>query len=325
MYIPSNGTYILPKFVAKRFKTIFYRRSNSKLVRSARDQPLHQGTNLGPGRIFFLILSRSVSYWARAIFKELLAVFFDSLWAIGLGYRAQPDHAQLARFGACFKMEDDTAPPRKKPRFPLSFEGKIGEEEKVMAVKERFQKAKQTLKLQRNLDMLTGLLDMLEGQQHEQPQPSSQTSSPQTPIRSTSVTSTPSSSTAMPTPFSTPTSSRVQSPQFSPSSSTSSPAPGPAGFDRRSYQIHTPFDKADVHNDGVSFVTTDNSLKILVRELNKSSGKCPLCSMELMFDTFKVDNKDSHAGRISMQCVWGHEIVWFSSPRISGKFLVDLR
>ena len=57
-------------------------------------------------------------------------------------------------------MEEHGPPQRKKPRFPLSFEGKVGENEKVQALKQRFHSAKQALGFHRNMDFLSALLDM---------------------------------------------------------------------------------------------------------------------------------------------------------------------
>ena len=55
-------------------------------------------------------------------------------------------------FSCVLKMEEHRPSQRKKPRFPLSFEGQFGEDEKVQALKQRLHSAKQTLGLHRNMD-----------------------------------------------------------------------------------------------------------------------------------------------------------------------------
>ena len=67
-------------------------------------------------------------------------------------------------FLCVLKIEKHGPHQRKKPLFPLSFERKVGEDEKVQALKQRFHSARRTLGLHRNKDLLFALLEMLESQ-----------------------------------------------------------------------------------------------------------------------------------------------------------------
>ena len=72
------------------------------------------------------------------------------------------------------------------------------------------------------------------------------------------------------------------------------------------------------------FISSFDATERLVQTMVHYGGKCPLCGYHLDMTSFTV-HQHGHAVRVSINCVAGHSLRWFSSGIIGGKFTANLR
>ena len=85
------------------------------------------------------------------------------------------------------------------------------------------------------------------------------------------------------------------------------------------FDIHTPSKPVEDY-----FVASHDALQHLVATLARYDGNCPLCGFTLDMQSFTV-KQHGHAARISISCVAGHRVRWYSSSTVAGKFTANLR
>ena len=85
------------------------------------------------------------------------------------------------------------------------------------------------------------------------------------------------------------------------------------------FDIHTPSKPVEDY-----FVASHDALQHLVATLARYDGNCPLCGFTLDMQSFTV-KQHGHAAQISISCVAGHHVRWYSSSTVAGKFTANLR
>ena len=85
------------------------------------------------------------------------------------------------------------------------------------------------------------------------------------------------------------------------------------------FDIHTPSKPVEDY-----FLALNDALHHLVATLARYDGNCPLCGFTLDLQSFTV-RQHGHAARISISCVAGHCVRWYSSSTVAGKFTANLR
>ena len=85
------------------------------------------------------------------------------------------------------------------------------------------------------------------------------------------------------------------------------------------FDIHTPSKPMEDY-----FIASNDALQRLVATLAQYEGKCPLCGFAVDLQSFSV-RQHGHAAQISISCIAGHSLRWYSSSTIAGKFTANLR
>ena len=85
------------------------------------------------------------------------------------------------------------------------------------------------------------------------------------------------------------------------------------------FDIHTPSKPV-----GDYFISSNDALQRLVETMTRYHGNCPLCGYSLDVWSFSV-LQFGHTARISISCVAGHSLRWYSSSIVAGKFTDNLR
>ncbi|CAH3179585.1 unnamed protein product [Porites lobata] len=85
------------------------------------------------------------------------------------------------------------------------------------------------------------------------------------------------------------------------------------------FDIHTPSKPVEDY-----FIASHDALQHLVATLARYDGNCPLCGFTLDMQLFTV-KQHGHAARISISCVAGLRVRWYSSSTVAGKFTANLR
>ena len=85
------------------------------------------------------------------------------------------------------------------------------------------------------------------------------------------------------------------------------------------FDIHTASKSAEDY-----FIASNDSLQRLVATMARYDGNCPLCGFALDLPSYSVV-QHGHAARISVSCVAGHSMRWYSSSTVGGKFTANLR
>ena len=85
------------------------------------------------------------------------------------------------------------------------------------------------------------------------------------------------------------------------------------------FDIHTPSKPKEDY-----FVASNDALQRLVATMARYDGNCPLCGFTLDLQSFSV-TQHGHAARMSVSCVAGHFLRWYSSSTVAGKFTANLR
>ena len=84
----------------------------------------------------------------------------------------------------------------------------------------------------------------------------------------------------------------------------------------------------DIHTSSKSvedyFIASNDALQRLVATMARYDGNCPLCGFALDLQSYSVV-QHGHAARISISCVAGHSVRWYSSSTVGGKFTANLR
>lgn len=85
------------------------------------------------------------------------------------------------------------------------------------------------------------------------------------------------------------------------------------------FDIHTPSKPMEDY-----FIASNDTLQRLLTTMARFEGRCPLCGFTFDLQSFSV-RQHGHAARISMSCIAGHSLRWYSSSTIGGKFTANLR
>lgn len=85
------------------------------------------------------------------------------------------------------------------------------------------------------------------------------------------------------------------------------------------FDIHTPSKPVEDY-----FISSNDALQRLVETMARYHGNCPLCGYSLDVRSFSV-LQHGHTARISISCVAGHSLRWYSSSTVAGKFTANLR
>jgi len=85
------------------------------------------------------------------------------------------------------------------------------------------------------------------------------------------------------------------------------------------FDIHTPSKPVEDY-----FISSTDALQRLVATMARYDGNCPLCGFTLDLSSFSV-LQHGHATRISISCIAGHCLRWYSSSTATGKFTANLR
>ena len=85
------------------------------------------------------------------------------------------------------------------------------------------------------------------------------------------------------------------------------------------FDIHTPSKSVEDY-----FIASNDALQRLVATMARYDGNCPLCGLALDLQSYSVV-QHGHAARISISCVAGHSVRWYSSSTVGGKFTANLR
>ena len=85
------------------------------------------------------------------------------------------------------------------------------------------------------------------------------------------------------------------------------------------FDIHTPSKSVEDY-----FIASNDALQRLVATMARYDGNCPLCGFALDLQSYSVV-QHGHAARISISCVAGHSVRWYSSSTVGGKFTANLR
>lgn len=83
--------------------------------------------------------------------------------------------------------------------------------------------------------------------------------------------------------------------------------------------IHTPSKPMEDY-----FIASNDALQRLVATMATYDGNCPLCGFNLDLQSFSV-KKHGHTARMSISCIAGHYVRWYSSSTVAGKFTANLR
>ena len=81
------------------------------------------------------------------------------------------------------------------------------------------------------------------------------------------------------------------------------------------FDIHTPSKSVEDY-----FIASNDALQRLVATMARYDGNCPLCGFALDFQSYSVV-QHGHAARISISCVAGHSVRWYSSSIVGGKLI----
>ena len=87
----------------------------------------------------------------------------------------------------------------------------------------------------------------------------------------------------------------------------------------RCSDIHTPSKPMEDY-----FIASNDALQRLVATMATYDGNCPLCGFNLDLQSFSV-KKHGHTARMSISCIAGHYVRWYSSSTVAGKFTANLR
>ena len=221
--------------------------------------------------------------------------------------------------------------------FSLTVEVPRSQENRLLAIKERVQMAKESLKLSRkssstqNADLLESLLLAFEEKRHGSSPQSSV--SPSTPSRTSSYTLSSSMdqstrgvlfSSPIPqrSPFPQATSTPVRTTSFAFSSLSSSPT-SPETFTPRKYQLSTPSTE-----DDEIYMCSEGALRSLFSFFSLNlSARCYFCGNPYQPDSL-VFVRQGHATSVKLFCYCGDSLLWLSSPILGGnsqKYYVNLR
>ena len=87
------------------------------------------------------------------------------------------------------------------------------------------------------------------------------------------------------------------------------------------FDIHTPSKSVEDY-----FIASNDAVQLqrLVAAMARYDGNCPLCGFALDLQSYSVV-QHGHAARISISCVAGHSVRWYSSSTVGGKFTANLR
>ena len=85
------------------------------------------------------------------------------------------------------------------------------------------------------------------------------------------------------------------------------------------FDIHTASKSAEDY-----FIASNDALQCLVATMACCDGNCPLCGFALDLPSYLVV-QHGHASQISISCVAGHSMRWYSSSTVGGKFTANLR
>ena len=72
------------------------------------------------------------------------------------------------------------------------------------------------------------------------------------------------------------------------------------------------------------FIALNDTLQHLVATKARYDGNYPLCGFTFDLQSFSV-TQQGHAARMSISCVAGHFLRWYSSSTVAGKFTANLR
>ena len=187
-------------------------------------------------------------------------------------------------------MAELKKPRREHSRFTIQFEVNDEEEARLSSLKERIALSKGFLKADTNIEWMERLLTFVEMDScHQHSLPST-------------ISSSSKSHFVSPLPL-----------------LCSPPSPATVACQQR-VEIHT----ALKDNDGKYFLAGKATICRLVKCLSGSGGKCPSCHGCLLLETMAMERR-GHAARITVHCEQNHHLVWFSSPIMSSKYVVNLK